>query len=843
MPENVVTGAEAKCRAAVPKVLLLGIDALDWKVVQELISRGELPVLKSLIENGVAGPIATLRPLYSPALWTSIATGKRPFKHGVLGFTEPAPPPQGRIPVTSRARRTKAIWNILSQCELPSLVVNWWATFPAEPIRGVQVSDVFRMARKNWNEPWPIPAGAVQPAAWLAALAEERVHPQRLDESLVREILPRLDELEPGTPHLALLAKYLAEDATALRILSRLMKSEPWQFATVYLTGPDNFGHAFSHYRTPRVAGTSEHEAELCEGVLDRSYSLYDRWIGKIIAQAGEGTDLVIVSDHGFVTDHRRVVYPGNEECAPCAMHRPEAMLILHGSGFAGVKKVEGSSILDVTPTLLSVFNLPAGADMDGRSLLGGKSVESWDTLEGNAGLNPATVELDESASAAFMKRLESMGYVAVDTEIDPVKIEEVQTAFSRGFAYLDAGDTEGAVALLLHAFRLDPLRSDIIDPLLEGLEAANVPEMAAECLEEHLNARIADAEKARTQLQEFEEKTTDQIGQIVLGRLKRAALNYRAEFPEVNAPFLRALIAHYRGEHAEALRRLREFDAKYPGIVLVQFWLAKLGAENGLELLREVVAREPDNAEAWRLLSAHEEEAAREAARLRPVWPARVEFREDTPLPGLLPTKLVRPRAERMERLEGSFDPANEVVIVTGLPRSGTSLLMQMLEAGGLPVYTDRVRKADEHNPRGYFEVEEVKGIIRGAAFLSETKGKVVKITAPLVCHVPRGVKCSVLFLQRDVREVLASQKRMVGDTSDESAAELAVLEASVEQTEIWLNASQHRWMRVLHQELMTAPEKVAESVSEFLGGKLDVSRMVGCVDVSLYRNRRCLP
>src|SRR5271165_4533672 len=128
------------------KVLLVGWDAADWKVIRPLIDAGKMPNVRRLVENGVTGQIATLHPPLSPMLWTSIATGKRPFKHGILGFSEPTPDGRGVQPVTNLSRKSKALWNILNQNRLRSVVIGWWPSHPAEPIDGVMVSDQYTRA-------------------------------------------------------------------------------------------------------------------------------------------------------------------------------------------------------------------------------------------------------------------------------------------------------------------------------------------------------------------------------------------------------------------------------------------------------------------------------------------------------------------------------------------------------------------------------------------------------------------------------------------------------------------------------------------------------------------------
>src|ERR1700722_13619278 len=124
-------------QASGKKILLIGWDAADWEMIDPLLQGGQMPALAQLIKGGLRGNIATLQPVLSPMLWTSIATGKRAIKHGISGFVEPLPDGTGIVPVRSTSRKCKAIWNILTQNELKSNIVGWFASSPAEPINGV----------------------------------------------------------------------------------------------------------------------------------------------------------------------------------------------------------------------------------------------------------------------------------------------------------------------------------------------------------------------------------------------------------------------------------------------------------------------------------------------------------------------------------------------------------------------------------------------------------------------------------------------------------------------------------------------------------------------------------
>jgi predicted AlkP superfamily phosphohydrolase/phosphomutase len=168
------------------KVLLIGWDAADWKVIHPLLDAGKMPHLARFLEQGVMGNIATLQPALSPTLWTSIATGKRPYKHGILGFSEPDPVTGGIRPITNLSRKTKAIWNILNQEGKNTITVGWWPSNPAEPLsKGVMVSNDYQHAHGSSTfepEKWPLKPETIHPERLVRHLKDLRFHPAELTE-------------------------------------------------------------------------------------------------------------------------------------------------------------------------------------------------------------------------------------------------------------------------------------------------------------------------------------------------------------------------------------------------------------------------------------------------------------------------------------------------------------------------------------------------------------------------------------------------------------------------------------------------------------------------------------
>ena len=182
-------------------------------------------------------------------------------------------------------------------------------------------------------------------------------------------------------------------------------------------------------------------------------------------------------------------------------------------------------------------------------------------------------------------------------------------------------------------------------------------------------------------------------------------------------------------------------------------------------------------------------------------------------------------------------------ITVVSGLPRSGTSMLMQMLEAGGLPPYTDAERAADPSNPRGYYEHERVKALARDNSWLAEAEGHVLKVIAQLLRYLPDGFDYRVVFLDRDLAEVLASQSAMLqrlGRPAAKPAVLRPVFERQFTEAKRWLDAHPRaEVLYVSHLDVIVEPAAQATRINDSLGGTLDEDAMVAIVDPSLHRQQ----
>ena len=191
------------------------------------------------------------------------------------------------------------------------------------------------------------------------------------------------------------------------------------------------------------------------------------------------------------------------------------------------------------------------------------------------------------------------------------------------------------------------------------------------------------------------------------------------------------------------------------------------------------------------------------------------------------------------------SVRPASFITVVSGLPRSGTSMMMKMLRAAGMSLLTDNLRGADMDNPNGYYEFERVKNLPHGDQdWLAQAAGKAVKIVAPILPYLPPGYEYRVLFMRRTLREIVSSQDKMLERRGEHPVLpddELErLLEKQLLQVDAWMRnqADIHR-LDVHYNRLLLDPDPVLPEICRFLGGTLEATAMRNVINPGLYRQR----
>lgn len=842
------------------KVLLIGWDAADWKFLNPLIDAGLMPTLKKLIEGGSMGRLATLDPPLSPTLWTSIATGKRPYKHGIHGFTEPDPSGEGIRPIYSTNRKVKAIWNILTQHGLKTHVVGWWPSHPAEPINGTMISNFYQRANKNINEPWEMKSGTVHPPEKADLYAKLRVHPQELTGAHIQPFIPNLEKVNQAKDKRPYsVAKVLADCSTIHSAATYILDNEDWDFMAVYYDAIDHFCHGFMKYHPPRRDHIPMEDYEIYKDVVNAGCRYHDMMLTRLLELAGEDTTVMLISDHGFHPDHNRPIAIPKEPAGPAIEHSDYGIIVMKGEGIKKDDSIFGASLLDITPTLLHLYGLPVAEDMDGKVLLQAfenqeevQTIKSWENIKGNDGSHPKELEISAEDAKEELRQLIELGYVADPGENGQAAIKSTvdENNYNLSRAHINGGEWEEGIKILKQLHEENPKTLRFAVRLAHAYQNTGQFKNARKIVN-HIR-EIQDRESPQLDILEGTLLLAEQRYKLALDLFQKAERE-GGEQPNLQLRIANAFMQLNKLDKAEnaiqkALKSDPESENAYYTLGLIQFkslrYEEALGSFlDSIGLMYYQPAAHYYVGESLAKLEEYDKaiEAFEVCLKLVPGFNAarkRIIEVYETNLnqPGLA----LKYKSDFQQKIQGT------ITIVSGLPRSGTSMMMQMLEAGGLEIFTDKTREADESNPKGYYEHEAVKNLQRNKKFLNDATDKTVKVIAHLLPHLPAKFRYRIIFMERDIYEVVHSQQKMLirdGKRVKEDTLPIKLVqqyEKTLEQVKTW--AAKHpsvEIMYVKHRDVIDNPFMQAMLVNDFLEGGLTVEKMAAAVDGSLYREK----
>ncbi len=454
------------------KLLIIGWDAADWIIIDRLFAEGKMPHLRRLVDSGVRADLSSLDPKLSPLLWSSIATGKTADKHGILNFVEPNPTGDGLRISASTTRRTKALWNIITQSQMKVNAVSWYASHPAEAISGVCVTNLFQEGEPTASDaPWPMQSGTVHPELWQAKLAPQRTAAKDITKAQLLSMIPRLHETTPKDDRPKTLAKQLARMSSVHHAAMSILKDSPqWDCTMVFYETIDTIGHHFMQFLPPRMTHISKDDLRLYGDVMLRVYEHHDRTLGELLQHAGTETTVMLLSDHGFHSGDQRPVItqinPDDRAAVEASWHRPFGVLVMSGPGIKCGEKISAASLLDITPTALALLGLPVGEDMDGRVLAESfsqpyalKTIESWDTKPGEAGMHPDELRNNPFESQDALNQLIDLGYMPALGDDIKSRLELVrrESNFNLAVVYMTTGRAHLAEPLFAELFQQNP--------------------------------------------------------------------------------------------------------------------------------------------------------------------------------------------------------------------------------------------------------------------------------------------------------------------------------------------------------------------------------------------------
>ena len=383
-------------------VIMIAIDGLDQDQLRPRFERGELPHLRQLIEDGASGVLSTFRPTLSPLIWTTIATGQSPARHGITDFIES----QSKIPFTSNMRRVPALWSYLGDAGIEVGVVGWWATWPAEAVHGTMVSSssvpdrgtnkgtildtLDRQTHSDalMNEIRPLIAPAV------------RAGRETIVETLRRTPMQPSDDMQ--TRRFVAGWVFGADRIFAQAAQHIATRYEP-QFLAVYFAATDTLAHLYCEKRNPDAAS--------CQQPISKAYAETDRLVGQILSHATPDTTIVLLSDHGF--DLARG-HGGQGQLNGLA-----GVVALKGPGVRRGGEIHSASIYDIVPTVLALFGEPLPENLPGRPLLSAfedDQIQKMAIRHGPAAKKSRHADTQQPIPAAtdeaMKERLRVLGYI-----------------------------------------------------------------------------------------------------------------------------------------------------------------------------------------------------------------------------------------------------------------------------------------------------------------------------------------------------------------------------------------------------------------------------------------------
>lgn len=408
-------------------VIFIGLDGADWSLLDQYASRGVMPTLARLVSEGASGTLKTIHPPLSPLIWTTMMTGTSPLDHRILDFLRVNPVSQQREPITSDERKMPAIWNMASAGGKKVGALGFWATYPAETVNGLMVSD--RLFTFLFSESAP-PPGVVYPSSMESWARDGLKRAQtQVGYEEIKAILPWLDRAEydhavavtdPYAHPVSALRRILIETRVYDELGREWFAREHPDVMLLYLQGTDSIGHVFAPYAPPRQPSIPQADYERYKDVPERYFTFIDQLLAKYVALAqSTGSVIVLASDHGFLWgDGRPTTMSSAANTTAAKWHAENGIYLIWGPGIQASHGHSGAGNVDqVCATLLALGGLPQAQGIAGPALPGAPAPVSA-TADYRAVYTPVAPPAGTAGSAASsidedtVAKLRALGYI-----------------------------------------------------------------------------------------------------------------------------------------------------------------------------------------------------------------------------------------------------------------------------------------------------------------------------------------------------------------------------------------------------------------------------------------------
>jgi predicted AlkP superfamily phosphohydrolase/phosphomutase/Flp pilus assembly protein TadD len=404
-------------------VIWLGFDAFDFELVDRLAAQGRMPNWKRLTAEGYTATLKSYMPILSPIVWTTLATGVGPDIHRVLDFQEVDPRTGAKVPISGNSRALPAIWNVASASGLTVGVVGWWATHPAEEVRGFLISDhaspiLFEgLPRQGVAFPAGLAAGVDQVSAREGPVSNEELARYVAIPAAEIEVERAADKGGPN--NLVLLARAIGATRVESRIARELYDRHLPDLMMLYLEGTDVVGHLFASEVPPQMSCVSDADFARYRGTVDEYYALVDRQLGQWMRRAEEdGATLIVNSDHGFKWGRDRSCERGSLDPATAGFwHRLDGVFAAWGARVKKSPQRGHASVFDVEPTVAALLGLPVDRRATGspiRAAFGDLPTPPRKDLAAEVPVRRLAAEqLSAKESSEYAKQLMALGYLS----------------------------------------------------------------------------------------------------------------------------------------------------------------------------------------------------------------------------------------------------------------------------------------------------------------------------------------------------------------------------------------------------------------------------------------------
>jgi predicted AlkP superfamily phosphohydrolase/phosphomutase len=813
------------------KCLLIGWDAAEWELVDRYRALGFMPNLDLLLKSGVGANIATLQPVLSPLLWTSIATGKRPHEHGILGFVEW----QGQkvIPVQGSTRRKKAFWNVLEEAGLKTQIINWWPSHPVEQSGKLKVSNQFCEFPQELTN-WSLAPASVFPPVLREEIADLRIAPQELTQAHLQPFFPNhsWEDLQTD-PMVANVAQVLARSASVHNVITKALENDDWDFSAVYLEALDHFGHIASQFLEPQLEGISDEDFAKYSEIIPAAYRWHDMMLGRLMELVGRDTHIIILSDHGFEVSTNRTINLPDLPASPALEHRPYGFFAAAGPQFKRDTTLYGASLLDIAPTVLQLYNLPLAEDMPGRALLDlfkkeqkPSFIPSWEL----SGPGPSFMAGEEGNQQAILQQLDDLGYIDLSGANQAQLIKE-EWEYNCLLSLYDAGEFQAAWEGFKESFLT---KQDFRYLNLGAKLCLELKDLSA--FENYLATWPNSFANSPLALY-FHASAAMLNGDFALAQKKLQAIE-QAGLVSAQVYFEIGRTAFLLGElsmAAEYYERCLKLNSKYSSALtgLAGVKVEQVLYEEAIQLLQESISLRFFQPQAHYLLG--------------------ICFKQEGELEAALQATSIAlkqaPKHSKARLLLAQLQPTNEeytapkeIIIVSGFPRSGTSMMMAILGKAGFSLLQDGQRIADESNPKGYYEYQGIKHLAEAPEKFGAKEGQVVKVVAPLLRYLPPENIYRILWMDRPIIEIIISQEKMKGNKSLQNFPYQLAMQMEEEQKRVlqWIDAQVNmKAEKFAYQEFLVNPEAVMKQLARYLKGDYNWQKAAAEIDSKLYRSK----